>query len=333
MELTTVSTNHAVFHKGEEVHRIHDLAPGQKHELHGVRFTTLPALGRRLSTFTTVNDVHFGETVCGVISGSDMGPVFSVEEGETPYPEFMNEGAIAEMRAIDPDLVLVKGDLTDGGTLAEYERFLEFYGGAFGDRLHHIRGNHDAYHHERIQCENRKRIDLPGVIVATIDTVRPASAGGTVYDEDLDWLHSVATQATQPVLVFGHHHVWDPATSYRSADYFGIQPDESEKFIDFVAEHPSIRGYFAGHTHRNRVRYFPQTKAVPWVEVGCVKDFPGNWAEYQVYEGGILQITHRISTPEALSWSEKTRAMYNGTYYDYAFGSLSDRCYLVTSTA
>jgi hypothetical protein len=140
-------------------------------------------------------------------------------------------------------------------------------------------------------------------------------------------------QATRPVLVFGHHHVWDPATSYRSADYFGIQPDESEKFIDFVAEHPSIRGYFAGHTHRNRVRYFPQTKAVPWVEVGCVKDFPGNWAEYQVYEGGILQITHRISTPQALNWSEKTRAMYNGTYYDYAFGSLSDRCYLVTTTA
>ena len=332
MELTTVSTNHAVFFDAGEVHKIHDLEPGSEQAFHGEQFSTLPEAGRKIATFATANDVHFGETVCGVIDGSDMGPVFSVAEGETPYPEVMNAGAIAEMKAIDPDLVIVKGDLTDSGTPAEYESFLEFYGKAFGERLHHIRGNHDAYHREDIKCENRKRIDLAGVTLVTIDTVRPGSAGGTVYDDDLEWLDALAKDATRPVLVFGHHHVWDPATPYRSEDYFGIQPGESEKFIDVVARRPAIRGYFAGHTHRNRVRYFPQTGDVPWVEVGCVKDFPGNWAEYQVCERGILQITHRISSPDALAWSEKTRAMYNGTYFDYAFGKLSDRCFVVTTT-
>lgn len=332
MELTTVSTRHAVFFSGREVHRVDGLSPGREHELHGATFSTLPDLGRTLSSFATVNDVHFGETVCGQMDGTDAGPVFSVGPDETPYPEVMNAAAIAEIAALAPDQVLVKGDLTNGGTLAEYQRFLDFYGGAFGDRLHHIRGNHDAYHSEEIRCENRKRIDLPGVVLATIDTVRPASAGGTVYDEDLEWLDALAADATHPVLVFGHHHVWDPATSYRSEDYFGIQPGESEKLIDLVARRPAIRGYFAGHTHRNRVRYFPQTGAVPWVEVGCVKDFPGNWAEYQVCEQGILQITHRISSPAALAWSEQTRRMFNGTYCDYAFGQLSDRCYVVTRT-
>ena len=53
-------------------------------------------------------------------------------------------------------------------------------------------------------------------------------------------------------------------------------------------------GYFAGHTHRNRVRRYGPTGDVPWVEVACVKDYPGAWAEYRVYEGGILQIFHRI---------------------------------------
>lgn len=330
MELTTVSTNHAVFHRSEEVHRYHDLEPDTPHELHGTEFCTLPALGRVLSVFATVNDVHFGETVCGVIEGSDMGPVFSVEEGETPYPEFMNAGAIEEIETVDPDLVVVKGDLTNEGSLEEYQTFLDFYEGAFGERLHHIRGNHDAYASEDIACENSKRIDLDGVTLVTIDTVRPGSAGGTVYDEDLEWLDDIAAAATQPVLVFGHHHAWDPATPYRSEDYFGIQPDESEKLIDLVARRPAIRGYFAGHTHRNRVRYFPGTGDVPWVEVGCVKDFPGNWAEYRVCEQGILQITHRISTRQALAWSEKTRVMYNGSYFDYAFGRLSDRCFVVT---
>ncbi|MCB1692136.1 MAG: metallophosphoesterase [Pseudomonadales bacterium] len=330
MELTTVSTNHAVFHDSGVVHRVTDLDAGRTHAAFGTTFETLPDLGRVLCTFATVNDVHFGETVCGLMEGSDMGPVFSADDGAEPYPEVMNAGAIREISEIDPMCVIVKGDLTAEGTTAEYERFLEFYGGAFGDRLHAIRGNHDAYHAEAIQTQNRKRIDLPGVTLATIDTVRPGSAGGTVYDDDLDWLDQVAAGSTQPVLVFGHHHVWDPATSYRSADYFGIQPDESETFIDLVARRPSIRGYFAGHTHRNRVRYFPATRDVPWVEVGCVKDFPGNWAEYRVCERGILQVTHRISSPEALAWSEKTRAMYNGSYFDYAFGRLADRCFVVT---
>ena len=52
------------------------------------------------------------------------------------------------------------------------------------------------------------------------------------------------------------------------------------------------------------------TDGVPCVEVGCVKDFPGTWAEYRVYEGGIMQVHHRISTPEALAWSERCRHLY-----------------------
>lgn len=70
---------------------------------------------------------------------------------------------------------------------------------------------------------------------------------------------------------------------------------------------------------------------MPWVEVACVKDFPGSRAEYRVCEQGVLQIHHRISTPEALAWSEKTRAMYDGAYYDYAFGDLPDRCFVIVT--
>jgi 3',5'-cyclic-AMP phosphodiesterase len=94
-----------------------------------------------------------------------------------------------------------------------------------------------------------------------------------------------------------------------------------------VARRPRIVGYFAGHTHRNRVRRFSATGDVPWVEVACVKDFPGAWAEYRVYEGGILQVFRRISAPDALAWSEKTRDMYAGLYEVYAFGALADRCF------
>lgn len=328
MDLTTVSQEHAVFHGGAEKRQLDDLAPGRHYEFDGASFRTLPDLGEEYCRFATVNDVHFGETQCGVIEGSDAGLVFSVGENETPYPEFMNAGAILEMQRIDPAAVLVKGDLTADGTLDQYDRFLEFYG-QFGEKLYHVRGNHEAHHREDIKTESRICVKLPGVTLAMIDTVRPGSEGGTVYDEDLEWLDELASRVDTPLLVFGHHQIWNPATPYRSTNYFGIQPDESEKLIDLVARRPAIRGYFSGHTHRNRVRRFPQAADVPWVEVACVKDFPGSWAEYRVCERGIAQIHHRISSPDALNWSEKTKVMYDGAYYEYALGDLSDRCFVV----
>jgi hypothetical protein len=58
-----------------------------------------------------------------------------------------------------------------------------------------------------------------------------------------------------------------------------------------------------------------------------VKDFPGAWAEYRVFEGGILQVLRRVSTPAALAWTDRTRAMFGGLYADYSFGRLEDRCF------
>ena len=64
--------------------------------------------------------------------------------------------------------------------------------------------------------------------------------------------------------------------------------------------------------------------------MACVKDFPGAWAEYRVHEGGIVQVLHRISTPEALAWTDLTRQMFNGAYGGYAFGELADRCFALS---
>ena len=330
MELTTVADDHAVVHDGLAV-RVHDgLEPDTVYELDGFTFRTLARPGgERLATIAAVNDVHFGELECGLLDGLDMGPTFRVADGEEPYPETMNRGAIHEIEGHDPDLVVVKGDLTAEGTDDEYRDFVEFYGEAFGDALVHTRGNHDAYHGATFASEPVQRRDLPGAIVAVLDTAVEGHAGGTVTGEQLEWLHDLAADADRPVLVFGHHHVWSPDSATRADDYFGIDPTASERLIEVVAARPAIRGYFAGHTHRNRVRHISVSRDVPWVEVACVKDFPGAWAEYRVYEGGYLQVFHRISTPEAMVWTEKTRQMFGGLYFEYAFGELGDRCFAV----
>ncbi|HUR78372.1 MAG TPA: metallophosphoesterase [Acidimicrobiales bacterium] len=328
-ELTTVSEAMAVVFDGQDVRRYEGLPPDAQFEFDEVAGRTLPHPGGALlSRIATVNDVHFGETRCGVIEGSDIGPVISAEPGERPYPETMNYAAVAEIKKIDPAVVIAKGDLTAGGTQEEYDAFVACYGGAFGERLIHIRGNHDAYHRD-IAPEGPVEHALPGATIALLDTVIPRKTTGQVPQEQLDWLDELAARTSQPVLVFGHHHNWSPTATRREAGYFGINPDDSDKLIDVFARRPNLVGYFAGHTHRNRVRLVPATGTVPWVEVGATKDYPGAWAEYRVFEGGILQVMHRICAPEAIDWTNRTRATYGGLYPQYSFGEMKDRCFVV----
>src|SRR3546814_3030233 len=92
------------------------------------------------------------------MDGLPDGPFFRSLPVEEPYPELMNRGAIQEIRAIEPDAVVVKGDLTSDGTQEQYDDFLAAYGPAFGDRLTHVRGNHDAYRHQSMAPEGPQRV-------------------------------------------------------------------------------------------------------------------------------------------------------------------------------
>jgi 3',5'-cyclic-AMP phosphodiesterase len=328
-ELTSVADDEAVVHVDGEVRVYDGLRPDTDHTYDGHEFRTFPDLGERLTTVATVNDVHFGETVCGVLEGYDGGPTFQAEPGEDPYPDVMNRAVIADIQAVEPDVVVAKGDLTTHGIQEEYEAFLAHYGTAFGDRLLQVRGNHDAYAGETFAADAPIAHVLPGVVLAVLDTVIPTHTPGQVSAEQLAWLDDLGATADRPVLVFGHHHVWSPTSAHRPATYFGINPDDSEALIEVFARRPALAGYFAGHTHRNRVRHIPATGDRPWVEVACVKDFPGAWAEYRVFERGILQVHRRASAADAMAWADKTRAMYDGAYVDYAFGALDDRCFVV----
>jgi Icc protein len=334
-ELSSVSDDDVVVHlygdgrpEGEvEVVRLEGLEPGRDYQVAGLSVRTLNRPpGERLATFATVNDVHFGETECGVLEGLDASPVLSSAPGEPPYPRTMNLAAIAEISALGPDAVVVKGDLTDKGTKEEYEEFLGAYGAAFGERLHHVRGNHDAMLDDSLAATAPFCVELPGVLLAVLDTTVPGHHSGRLDPHQLEWLDELCSRASVPVLVFGHHHPWDPSSPTRPEGYFGIRPDDSEALVALAARRPRFAGYFCGHTHRNRVRRFAATGDRPWAEVACTKDYPGSWAEYRVYEAGVIQVHRRISAPDALSWSERCRALFGGLYPQYALGRVEDRC-------
>jgi 3',5'-cyclic AMP phosphodiesterase CpdA len=302
-------------------------------DVHEVALRTLqrPA-GDLQCVFTTVNDVHFGEIIAGQIDDRADGPIRRAATDAEPYPEVMNRGAAEEMSAVDPAAVIVKGDLSVDGRPEEWEAFERCYRDPFGDRLHVVRGNHDAYQHQDAYAGDQ-RIDLPGVTVALLDTVIPGATTGGLTGDQIDWLDELAAAATSPVIAMGHHQQWipDPTDPKRSDEYFGLHPDSSDRLDEVCTRRPAIIAYTAGHTHRHRVRAMNES-GVPSIEIGCTKDFPGTWAEYRVFDGAVMQIVHRVSTPEALAWSESCRGLYSDfgiDYSTYALGELTDRCFVI----
>ena len=331
-ELTTTGPWHVAHFGG--------LEPDAEHSLHvegaepsaylPASFRTLARpSGRLLATVATANDVHFGEVECGHLGSphDDIGPFFSSAPGDPPYPETMNRAVVEEVRALDPDVVVVKGDLTSVGSEEQYAAFLATYG-TLGERMHHVRGNHDAMRDATMAIEDAPyAIDLGGVTLAVVDTVVPGTDGGQLTGDQVQWLDDLASETTGPVLVFGHHYLWDLHSDTRNPNTFGINPDDSEALAGVVARRENVVGYFAGHTHRNRIRRYPEVRDVPFVEVACTKDYPGAWAEYRIHESGYTQVLRRVTEPAAFAWAETTRGMFAGVYTDYALGALGERCF------
>lgn len=286
--------------------------------------------GALVATVATANDVHFGETYCGLTGDpatDAIGPILTALPGEPAYPEVMGGAAVAEIMDLDPDAIVVKGDLTDCGTRKQYEAFLATYG-ALGDRLHWVRGNHDAIEDAELGVQGAPySVELPGVTLAVLDTTVPGLVGGALPIEQIEWLDALASSATVPVLVFGHHPAWNLDTKRVVDPDYVIARDDTGRLLDIVERRERIAGYFAGHTHTNRVRRYARARNVPCVEVACGKDYPGVWAEYQVYEGGYTQVVRRIAAPDAMAWSERCRTMIQGIYRDLVLGRLGDRCF------
>ena len=176
--------------------------------------------------------------------------------------------------------------------------------------MHHVRGNHDAMLDPTMALEGAPfTVELGGVTLAVLDTVRPATTAGRSPPTSCGWLDDLAAAIDRPGARVRPPPPLGPrlarATQRR---YFGINPDDSEAFVAVVARRENIVGYFAGHTHRNRIRRFgPAPATSVRARSACTKDYPGVWAEYRVYEGGYTQVVRRIPTPAAFAWTERTR--------------------------
>lgn len=285
--------------------------------------------GRVLSRFATVSDCHIGERRFGAVwRMSDRG---SEQAGLDPYPLRALRAARTEAVAWGAEHLLARGDVTRHGWAAEAQRAaVELLGG--GIPASAVLGNHDvegaadlatiladagvtASHPDRPAA-----VDLPGVRLVLGHTPVQGLHRGQLAAGHLDRLVDLVGAAPGPAVVALHH----PPRSGGPPTYYppGLTPTDSRQLVDRLAGANPAVVVLCGHTHRTR-RY--DVGRLPVSEVGSTKDYPGQWAGYTVYEGGLAQVVRRIATPDVIAWTEMTGRALGGQWGRWSPGRLSDR--------
>jgi 3',5'-cyclic-AMP phosphodiesterase len=284
-----------------------------------------PPPGAELYRFATVNDIHIGETSFGF-------PTHYAEPDDVePYPVRCLRAALAEAKEWGAERILAKGDLTDHGYEEEFEWFSLLMHEA-GMVSNTILGNHDIRTPEvdgvgRLRRRGldvaaaAKAVDVPGLrIVMLPSAVEPHK--GLWLPEDRAATLELAADADGPVFVATHHY----PQRFSVANEFppGIPSGNAAVLMDGL-DRVAPRSIIAcGHTHRHHRRHY---KSLLITEIGSTKDFPGVWAGYVVYEGGIVQTVHQITEESARTWIDRTGKTLLGGWRWWSPGLRSHRCW------
>jgi hypothetical protein len=302
------------------------------------RVTTLvPPPGRLTARFATINDTHLGDRAFG--ARGTMTDVIPLPPDLDPYPERCARAAITEAVAWGSELILAKGDLTRDSEPVEFHEVGRMLAAA-PVPVQVILGNHDVRHrtagaailagHGVPVAESATAMDLPGLRIILAHTPMPSERRGRLGRKELGRIAALAAEAPSgdgrrpgPVVVAVHHAPQGTpvATHYPP----GLYAAESRRFVAALHEANPTSVIIAGHTHRNRCYW---VGGVMVSEVGSTKDYPGQWAGYAVYEGGIRQVVRRIASPPVIAWTEATRLALFGLWGLWSSSSLAQRCWV-----
>jgi 3',5'-cyclic-AMP phosphodiesterase len=282
--------------------------------------------GDELFRLGTVSDIHIGLDHFGLSRRMQ-----ERTPADPPHAYRCGAAAIAEAAAWGAQHLVVKGDLVERSRPHEWEAADRLLAGAALPTTY-VPGNHEVKSHRPMDppsplpssgveiVDHVAQHDLPGVRLVLVNCTVDGHGHGAVQHL-IDDIVDVAADTALPVLVAMHQHpqrfdlpwFWPP----------GIPGREARQFMSALGRANRRVLVTSGHTHRNRRHRYGRVVAT---EVGSTKDFPGVWAGYTVYEGGITQTVRRTLAPEAMGWTEYSRRAVLGVWGRWSIGTLADRC-------
>ena len=128
------------------------------------------------------------------------------------------ERAIAEVNELEPDVVVISGDLTSNGFKDEYALAREYLNRVDCESIVVIPGNHDSrnvgyVHFEELFGERSTFLHLDGVSIVAIDSTEPDLDHGTIGRGRYPWIQECfANDAYLRIFVLHHHLLPVPGT-------------------------------------------------------------------------------------------------------------------------
>ena len=288
--------------------------------------------GEELSRVATVSDLHIG------VSGFGRGyGIVEKPSPREPHPERCTRAAIEAARRWGASQVVAKGDLTHHGQPDQWREYAALVDGS-PLKIDAMPGNHDRAFEpgHGLTPEDAARSyglsialpitvrDLPGLRLVLVDTTTDDLHRGQIASHVPAVVDAVTDAHAQGAiaLVALHHQlepfprseVWPP----------GIPASESRRFLHDLAATGARVMVTSGHTHRHR-RW--SLGGVTATQVGSTKDYPGVWAGYVAYEGGLRQVVYRVDRPDCLRWTDYTRRAAAGAWRWVGPGTLRARCF------
>ncbi len=161
-----------------------------------------------------------------------------------------------------PDALVATGDLTDHGTVEEYELLAELLA-PLSMPIYLVAGNHDD--RRALQSVFSKQAHLVGedgfvqyavdgfdVRLVVLDTTVPGAPGGQLCERRLRWLDRTLTESDRPTIIAQHHPPF--ATGLSIMDRMGLADPHAEAAV--VSRHGHVQCVISGHFHRTiQVRF------------------------------------------------------------------------------
>jgi 3',5'-cyclic AMP phosphodiesterase CpdA len=157
---------------------------------------------------------------------------------------------------VQPDAVLVSGDLSDNATDAEYEQVRDLLA-PLRAPLYVLPGNHDD------RGILRRHFEVPGAAgepvqysadlgpmrLVVVDTTLPGEVPGALDAERLARLDGeLAAAPGAPTLVAMHHPAF--ATGVPAWDALNLPVSDRAAFAEVLGRYPQVQRVLAGHVHR-----------------------------------------------------------------------------------
>jgi Icc protein len=185
-----------------------------------------------------ITDAHLGELPGSTLLGLDTDD------------SFIQVAELAKQQCGAADWLLATGDISNDGSLASYQRFLQLTAGLAAN-CRWLPGNHDDLltMAEAVAggAELGTIIDLEHWRIVLLNSAVPGEVGGALADSELQFLQQALVDSSgQHVMVCLHHHPVKSGCAWLDQQ----QVANADAFFEVLDQFDHVRAVLWGHIHQ-----------------------------------------------------------------------------------